>query len=93
VIRESPGGVTIDIRVIPRARRTAVAGTREDALLVRVAAPPVKGAANEVVLRYFAAALQVPIRSVTIVSGEHSRRKRLAIAGVGADAVRARLGV
>ena len=38
---------TLKVRVIPRARRTEVAGWREGALLVRLTAPPVEGAANK----------------------------------------------
>ena len=46
MIRIIPGGVEIVIRVIPRARKSALAGVRDDAVLIRLAAPPVDGAAN-----------------------------------------------
>ena len=75
--------------MIPRAGRTACAGTRDGALLIRVAAPPVEGAANDAVIAFFAAALHVPKRNIQIVSGERSRQKRVAIAGVTAEQVRA----
>jgi len=75
--------------VIPRAGRTACAGTRDGALLIRVAAPPVEGAANDAVIAFFAAALHVPKRNIQIVSGERNRRKRVVIAGVTAEQVRA----
>jgi uncharacterized protein YggU (UPF0235/DUF167 family) len=42
----SDGGVTIDIVVVPRASKSGVAGTRGDAVLVRVNAAPVDDAAN-----------------------------------------------
>ena len=61
---------------------------RDDALVVRLAAPPVEGAANEALVEYFAGVLRLPRRAVRVVSGERSRRKRLAIAGVTAEAVR-----
>jgi uncharacterized protein len=75
--------------VIPRAGKTGCAGTRDGALLLRVAAPPVEGAANDAVIAFFAAALHVPRRNIQIVSGERSRQKRVAIAGVTAEDVRA----
>ena len=56
---------------------------------MRVAAPPVEGAANDAVIAFFAAALRIPKRSIQIISGERSRQKRVAIAGVTADEVRA----
>jgi len=74
--------------VIPRARKTALGGVRDDALVVRLAAPPVEGAANEAIVDYFAALLRLPRRAVRIVSGERGRRKRIALAGVTAEKVR-----
>jgi uncharacterized protein (TIGR00251 family) len=80
-------GIEIDVRVIPRARKTELGGVRDDALVVRLAAPPVEGAANEALVDYFAALLRLPRRAVRIVSGERGRRKRIALAGVTAEAV------
>lgn len=79
------GGVELQIKVIPRAGRTALAGTRDGALLVRLAAAPVDGAANEALIDVIADALSVPKRNVTIVSGERSKQKRVRIAGVTAQ--------
>jgi uncharacterized protein (TIGR00251 family) len=88
VIRQTGAGVEIDVRVIPRARKTEISGTREGALLVRLAAPPVEGAANDTLVRFFSALLHVPQRAVRIASGAHSRLKRVGIDGVTAEAVR-----
>lgn len=93
MIQESPNGVTIHIRVIPRAKATEIAGTRHDAVLVRLAATPVDGAANAALTRFLADCLGVPVRSIEILSGEMTRHKRVRIAGVRAADVRARLGV
>jgi uncharacterized protein (TIGR00251 family) len=82
----------LDIRVIPRARNTEVAGERDGALLVRLAAPPVEGAANDALIEFLSAALRLPRRDIRIVSGERSRRKRVAIAGMTPAQVRAILG-
>ena len=79
----------LDIRVIPRAHKTEAAGERDGALLVRLAAPPVEGAANAALIDFLASALDLPRRDVRIVGGERSRRKRVAIAGMTADEVRA----
>jgi len=89
MIRDTPGGVELDVRVIPRARKTTLDGVRDGALLLRVAAPPLDGAANDAVIEYLAGLLDLPRRAVRLVSGERSRMKRLAIEGVSADRVRA----
>jgi uncharacterized protein (TIGR00251 family) len=88
LIRETAAGVEIDVRVIPRARKTQLGGVRDGALVVRLAAPPVEGAANEALVDYFAALLGLPRRAVRIVSGERGRRKRIALAGVTVEGVR-----
>ena len=79
----------IDVRVIPRAGKTEIGGTRDGALLVRLNAPPVDGAANDALIAFLAAVLDMPRSTIRIVSGERGRRKRVAIAGISADRVRA----
>ena len=74
VITATTGGVLIDVRVIPRAKRSGLAGSRGDALLVRLQSPPVDGAANAELIEVLAAALGVTRREVTIVAGERSVR-------------------
>ena len=93
VIESVSGGITIAVRVIPRASRSAVVGTRGDALLVRIKAAPVDGAANEELIETIARALDVPRRSVTIVSGARGRLKRVQVSGIDAASASSRLAV
>ena len=72
------------VHVIPRARKTEIGGVRGTALLVRLSAPPVEGAANDALIAFLAERLSVARRDVRIVSGERGRQKRVSIAGVGA---------
>lgn len=58
-----------------------IGGTRDGALLVRLNAPPVDGAANAELIQLIAKALGVPKRDVEIVSGQRSRDKRIRVAG------------
>ena len=81
---ESDGAINFAVRVVPRASRSEIAGEHDGALRVRVAAPPVEGAANEELTRTLAHALKVPARAVEIVSGQHSKTKRVRVAGVDA---------
>jgi uncharacterized protein (TIGR00251 family) len=84
-------GVLITVRVAPRAARPGIAGTRDDALLVRLNAAPVDGAANAELIEVIADAMGVPRRAVSITAGEKSRRKIVLVSGVSVDEVRARL--
>ena len=81
----------IDVRVIPRAGRSGFSGLRDGALVVRLAAAPVDGAANDELIALLARALHVPKRDITIVSGERSRSKRVRVAGMSAEHVLATL--
>jgi uncharacterized protein (TIGR00251 family) len=91
VIVATPGGVVIDVRVIPRAGRAGIAGTRNGALLVRLNAPPVDGAANAELVELLADLLGVPRRDVTIASGARSKQKRVRVGGITADDAASRL--
>ena len=79
--------VVLDIRVIPRAGRTALAGTRDGALLVRLAAAPVEGEANGKLIAFLAELLDLPKRNITITAGEKSRLKRVRITGSAPGAI------
>lgn len=70
------------IRVIPRSRKSAITGRRGDAIVVRLAAPPVEGAANEALIDYLSGVFDRPKRDVSIVSGDKSRDKRVRIDGL-----------
>jgi uncharacterized protein (TIGR00251 family) len=83
----------IVVYVTPRAGRTEVAGEREGALWIKLAAPPVEGAANEALLRFLAARLGVPHSAVTLLSGATGRRKRVRIAGLDSATARERLAI
>jgi uncharacterized protein YggU (UPF0235/DUF167 family) len=63
VITDVPDGAVIDIRVIPRAGRSEIAGTRAGSLLIRLAAAPVDGAANLELIALLARALELPKRN------------------------------
>jgi uncharacterized protein (TIGR00251 family) len=79
------------IRVIPRSPRTRVDGRRGDAILIRLNAPPVDGAANEALIAFLSDILDVPRRSIAIVSGQTSRDKRVRVEGIDQAAAMARL--
>lgn len=81
-VTAAPGGVRVAVRVIPRAARTEIAGIRNGSLLVRLAAPPVDGAANDALITFLATVFDLPRRAVILSSGQHSREKRVMVEGV-----------
>lgn len=87
-VRERGDSVRFAVRVQPRAARSTVEGVRDGALRVRLAAPPVDGAANEELVRLLARRLGVARRDVSIVGGVTSRSKLVDVRGVSVEAVR-----
>jgi uncharacterized protein (TIGR00251 family) len=83
--REEAGALVFTVRVAPRASKTAVAGEHDGALKVRVAAPPVEGAANEELTRFLAKSFGVPARAVEILSGQASKTKVVRVVGAKAS--------
>ena len=80
------GGVRLALRLSPRASRTEVDGITQDAedrplLKLRLAAPPVDGAANMAMIALLAKTLSLRKADITIRSGEASRTKVLHLAG------------
>jgi uncharacterized protein len=88
---QSPAGVTLVVRVVPRAGRTTIAGVRSGALTVRLAAAPVDGRANDALVALLAETFDLPRRAITILSGHASRDKRIALAGLSEARLTARL--
>jgi uncharacterized protein (TIGR00251 family) len=80
--------VRFSVRVQPRASRSEVVGLHGDALKVRLAAPPVDGAANEALVRLLAGLLDVPRSAVRIAGGLASRSKLVEVDGVAIEAIR-----
>jgi uncharacterized protein (TIGR00251 family) len=91
MIQPTPGGVILTVRVIPRSAKSEIAGLRAGALLVRLQAPPVDGAANDALIDVLAHALDIPRRAVTLLSGEHGRTKRVRVLGLDVARASSRL--
>ena len=92
-VKSVPGGVTLAVRVTPRAHQNEIVGTTGEAIKVKLAAPPVEGAANAALCAFLAEQLGVRKSAVTLVAGQTSRQKVVCVEGVTADEVQARFDV
>ncbi len=88
-----PDGVRLRLRVQPRASRNEVVGLSGDQIRVRIAAPPVDGAANDTLVRFLADRLGVPRSALVMTAGAGSRSKVVLVEGVTRDQVVRRLGL
>ena len=81
----------LDIRVIPNASRTAFAGQREGALVLKVNAPARDGKANKAAILYISNVFGVSRSAVQLRSGERNRHKTFRIIGLEAGRAEDRL--
>jgi uncharacterized protein (TIGR00251 family) len=81
-------GAAITVKVSPRAKKTAVAGVMDDGTIkIKIAAPPVDGAANKALIEFLAETLGLPKQQVDIVAGETSERKLVSLVGISPEQV------
>jgi uncharacterized protein len=79
---EKNGYLTFSVRVVPRASRSEIVGEHDGALRVRIAAPPVEGAANEELVRFLARRFGVSRSKIRITGGQTSKLKVISVTGL-----------
>ena len=83
-LREDRSDTIVDVWVVPGASRSEIVGVHNDALRVRVAAPPEHGEANRALLKMLGKVLGA---EVALESGAKARRKRVRVAGISPSKV------
>jgi uncharacterized protein (TIGR00251 family) len=86
-------GTLIDLLVQPSASRSEIAGIHVGALRVRIAAPPVDGAANEAIIEFLSKQMKIRKSDIAITTGATGRRKRVLVRGIDPETVQQLLGV
>jgi hypothetical protein len=81
------GAVIFLVRLQPRASNDEIAGVMNGALKVRLRAPALEGRANKALCEFLAELLKTPKATVRILSGHHSRSKRVEVLGVTREQV------
>ena len=76
-IKETPQGIVFKVYVQPRASKNMIVGVHEDALKIKITAPPIKGKANKMCLEFLAECLEVPKTNLEIISGANNRNKQV----------------
>lgn len=82
------GSLLLSLYVQPKAGKNAIVGLHDDAIKLRLTAPPVDGKANKAVIAFWAKALKIPKSAVTIKSGLQSRMKKILLNGADEEQVR-----
>jgi uncharacterized protein (TIGR00251 family) len=80
--RAEEGGVTLGVRIQPRASKNSMVRLEDGTLKIRLTAPPVDGAANEALVAFLAHTFGVARSQVEILSGHTARQKVVRITGI-----------
>ncbi len=75
-------GIVIEVKVDPRSSRNEIAGVTDKTVRIKLTAPPVGGAANELLIELLAETFGIKKRNVIIMKGESSRHKLIKLKGV-----------
>ncbi|HEX8288291.1 MAG TPA: DUF167 domain-containing protein [Pyrinomonadaceae bacterium] len=76
---EKGNAVIFNVRVVPRASKSEIVGELDGALKVRIASPPVDGAANAELMKLLAKVFDVAKNDVEISAGQTSKTKQIKI--------------
>ncbi len=81
IVKETASGITLSIHALPDSIRSEITGVHDGKLKVKIAAKSIDGRANKALVNFFATYFSVSKSSVTLIRGERSRDKVIAIAG------------
>lgn len=90
-LRAEGADVLLRLHIQPGAKTSGVVGAHGDALKIRLAAPPVDGRANALLLAFLATTLDIPKSRITLLRGASGRAKCLRITAMSSAAVAQRL--
>ena len=83
----------LHVRVIPKSSLTQIKKWEEEILWVSLQAIPEKGKANKELLKFLSKKLSLPVSKITLLSGEHSRHKKVRLQGIASDELLQRMGL
>lgn len=89
--KETSKGLTLCVKVVPKAGRNQISGWEGEELKVRLNAVPEKGQANDTLITYLAKELKISQSQIELVGGKTSRHKRLLITGITLEDLKGRL--
>ena len=86
-ITQSGKNAVITLHIVPRSSRTEICGEHGDALKIKLQAPPVEGKANKALIEFLSDKLDTPRNSISILSGDTGRNKRIIISGIKTETI------
>lgn len=82
---EKDGACVFKVRVVPRAAKSEIVGEMDGALKIKIAAPPVDGAANAELIKILSKTFGVPKSEIEIVGGQTSKIKQIKVWNISSN--------
>jgi len=76
---EKDENLIFTVRVVPHVAKSEIVGEMDGALKIRIASPPVDGAANAELVKLLSKTFNVSKSAIEILSGETSKTKKVQI--------------
>ncbi len=76
-MREEAHGIAFRVFILPKSSKNMVSGLYEDAIKIKLTAPPVDGAANKLCIKFLSKILKIQKSSIEILSGHTGRKKTI----------------
>lgn len=76
-VKETDTGLLVKVFILPKSSKNMVSGLYEDAIKIKLTAPPVDGAANKLCIKFLSKTLKLPKSNIEIVSGHTGRKKTI----------------
>ena len=77
--RDDGDKIRLEIKAVPGASKTELAGIKDGRLRIRIAAAPEDGKANAEMLNFLSKKIDCPKKDLQLLSGEKSRLKTIAL--------------
>ncbi len=89
---DGKSGAALAVRVATRAPHNELVSIQKDGTLkLRLAAAPVEGKANQVLINFLAEVLNIPPSRIELVAGQTNRNKLITITGITSAEVHQRI--
>ena len=84
-MNETPNGLDVRIKAVPRAAKNEIQGLHDGALKIRLTTPPVDGKANQALIKFLSKTLSISKSQIELAQGETSRHKIVKITGLSKE--------
>ncbi len=76
-LKEKESGIILYVHIVPNAKKSEIIGEYSGRLKIKISSPPVDGAANKEIKKFFSKLLNLSKSKIEIISGEKSKDKAI----------------